>query len=104
MIVRIVRMHFSPSTVEDFLRIFYTNYDAIRHFEGCTHLELLHDLKDHAVCTTLSHWKDERSLERYRQSELFAGVWSRVKPLFTKRPEALSLISPGYAVPPGAKP
>lgn len=91
MIIRIVRMHFSPATADKFLKIFSASEQAIRNFEGCEHLELLRDVNGETIFTTLSHWKDEESLERYRKSELFASVWSRVKPLFVKRPEAFSL-------------
>ena len=92
MIIRIVRMHFSSATAEEFLKIFRANEEAIRHFQGCAHLELLRDVKDETILTTLSHWNDEESLERYRKSELFTSVWSSVKPLFSKRPEAFSLL------------
>lgn len=92
MIIRIVRMHFKESGVEEFLRIFRANEEAIRNFKGCTYLELLRDLKDETVYTTLSHWQDEESLEQYRKSELFASVWSPVKSLFAERPGAFSLV------------
>lgn len=92
MIIRIVRMHFTQTGVDEFLRIFRANEQAIRNFDGCMHLELLRDLKDETVYTTLSHWRDEESLERYRKSELFASVWSPVKSLFAERPKAFSLV------------
>lgn len=91
MIVRIVRMHFTEAGVEEFLEIFNRNKVAIRNFPGCTHLELLKDAEDSFTYTTLSHWDDERSLEAYRKSELFASVWGRVKTLFAERTQAFSL-------------
>ena len=92
MIIRVVRMHFTEAGVEEFLDIFNANKTAIRNFEGCTHLQLLKDLNDGFVYTTLSHWKDAESLERYRRSELFASVWGRVKTLFAERSQAFSLL------------
>lgn len=92
MIIRIVRMHFTEAGVEEFLDIFNANMEAIRNFPGCTHLELLKDKTDATVFTTLSHWKDEESLEHYRNSELFASVWGRVKTLFAERTQAFSLL------------
>lgn len=91
MIIRIVRMHFSEAGVEEFLEIFNRNKVAIRNFPGCTHLELLKDAEDAFTYTTLSHWDDEKSLEAYRKSELFASVWGRVKTLFSERTQAFSL-------------
>jgi heme oxygenase (mycobilin-producing) len=91
MIIRIVRMHFTESSSKEFLEIFNHHKEAIRHFPGCSHLQLLKDAKDPLCYTTLSHWDKPTSLENYRNSELFKGVWSRVKPLFSKRTEAFSL-------------
>ncbi len=91
MIIRIVRMHFTESSSKEFLKIFYRHKESIRHFPGCSHLQLLKDAKDPLCYTTLSHWDKPESLENYRRSELFEGVWSRVKPLFSKRTEAFSL-------------
>ena len=93
MIIRIVRMHFTEAGVDEFLSIFNTNREAIRNFEGCTQLDLLRDLDDPLVYTTLSHWKDTESLNHYRNSPLFASVWGRVKTLFSERTQAFSLIS-----------
>ena len=92
MVIRIVRMHFRESGVENFLAIFAANQEAIRNFRGCSHLELLRDLNDERVYTTISHWQDHESLEEYRKSELFASVWGRVKTLFSERTQAFSLI------------
>jgi heme oxygenase (mycobilin-producing) len=91
MIIRIVRMHFTESSSKEFLEIFNLHKEAIRYFPGCSHLQLLKDAKDPLCYSTLSHWDKPESLEAYRNSELFEGVWSRVKPLFSKRTEAFSL-------------
>lgn len=91
MIIRIVRMHFTEAGAEKFLEIFHANKVAIRNFEGCTRLQLLKDPDNEFIYTTLSHWKDPQSLERYRKSELFGSVWGRVKLLFADRTQAFSL-------------
>lgn len=88
-------MHFTEAGVAEFLAIFNANKMAIRNFEGCAHLELLKDLGDEHVYTTLSHWRDEASLECYRSSELFSSVWGRVKTLFSERTQAFSLLKVG---------
>lgn len=91
MIIRIVRMHFTEAGVEEFLEIFNHNKEAIRNFPGCTHLQLLKDHSDPTCFTTLSYWNDPASLDNYRKSELFGGVWGRVKTLFSERSQAFSL-------------
>lgn len=91
MIIRIVRMHFTEAGVEEFLEIFNRNKEAIRHFPGCTHLQLLTDSDDLRCYTTLSHWNSEEDLNNYRNSELFNNVWGHVKALFSERSQAFSL-------------
>lgn len=92
MIIRIVRMHFTEAGVGEFLEIFHRHEQAIRNFPGCTHLELLRDAESPNTFVTLSHWLNQESLDRYRQSELFAAVWGQVKSLFAQRSQAFSLI------------
>ena len=91
MIVRIVRMHFRAAGEEEFLSIFHSSKAVIRHFPGCIHLQLLKDINAVHTYTTWSHWQDAKDLETYRHSELFKTVWSKVKPLFSDRPQAFSL-------------
>lgn len=92
MIIRIVRMHFTEAGVHEFLEIFNRHEEAIRNFPGCLHLELLQDADEPNTFATLSHWSDRESLEKYRNSELFAAVWGQVKNLFAERSQAFSLI------------
>lgn len=91
MIVRIVRMHFKAENVEAFLKIFNGSRNAISSVEGCTHLELLQDADHPESFATISHWKDIRYLQQYRESELFKKVWSQVKVLFSKPAKAFTL-------------
>lgn len=84
-------MHFKAENVEAFLKIFEENKEAIRHFPGCTHLELLKDASHENVFTTLSHWNEASDLEEYRKSAFFKGVWAQVKVLFSENPQAFSL-------------
>lgn len=91
MLIRIVRMHFHPENVDEFLEIFQLNKERIRHFSGCIHLELLKDTNHPTIYTTLSHWNGPDDLENYRKSELFRTVWGQVKPLFSDRSHAFSL-------------
>ena len=88
MIRRIVKMTFHPEKVESFLAVYSKNWQQIKNFEGCAHLELLQDENDPAVFFTYSLWESEAHLQRYRLSNVFATVWSATKINFSDRPEA----------------
>ena len=91
MIIRIVKMTFMPEKVNDFLEVFNSSKHLIRNFEGCSRLELLNDINTHTVFFTYSYWESEEALNKYRNSELFASVWSRTKILFAAKTEAWSV-------------
>ena len=91
MIVRIVKMSFVESYVDQFLENFNLVKEQIRCFEGCKFLELYRDIQHPNVFFTYSYWKTEADLENYRKSDLFKNVWSKTKPLFNAKPEAWSV-------------
>jgi heme oxygenase (mycobilin-producing) len=91
MIKRIVKMSFQPDKVEEFKALFKANWQQIKAFEGCSHVELLQDVNNPSVFFTYSLWEDEGSVEKYRQSELFSRVWSATKILFNEKPRAWSV-------------
>jgi quinol monooxygenase YgiN len=84
-------MHFTEAGLDEFLVIFEKNMRAIRSMPGCCHLELMRDVDDPLAFTTVSHWADPKSLNAYRQSDLFGKVWGRVKTLFSQRSTAFSV-------------
>jgi quinol monooxygenase YgiN len=91
MITRIVKLTISPEHVQLFEQLFVANRERIAAFEGCTHLEILKDIHQPAIYFTYSKWRSAADIEAYRQSDLFNGIWSKVKPLFADKPEAWSL-------------
>ena len=91
MLVRIVKMSFEPSKIEEFLNNFHQNKNAIRNFEGCQLLELYADKHQTNIYFTYSYWENASKLENYRNSELFKQVWAKTKPLFNAKPEAWSV-------------
>lgn len=91
MIVRIVKMSFDPEKVNEFLLIFHANKDKIRHFNGCTFLELYQDKHQKNIFFTYSYWQSENHLESYRNSTTFATVWKSTKVLFNNKPQAWSV-------------
>lgn len=91
MITRIVRMEFQPEHVDKFLAHFSSIKSLIRGFPGVRYLELHRDAGQANVFYTYSKWDGEEDLEIYRQSELFKGAWSQVKPWFLAKPQAFSL-------------
>lgn len=91
MIKRIVKLTFQPDKIPDFLTIFEESKSKIRHFEGCSHLELWQAKAPANVFFTYSHWEDEMALDNYRQSEFFKATWAKTKLLFADRPQAWSV-------------
>jgi quinol monooxygenase YgiN len=88
MIKRIVKMSFDPAKVNDFLAVYRANWNLIRGFEGCHHVELLQVENSPNIFFTYSIWDSESHLNTYRDSELFNSVWSRTKVLFNDKPQA----------------
>lgn len=84
-------MNFVPDRIPVFLTIFNQSCGRIRRFDGCSHLELLRDMANENVFFTYSCWKDKKSLENYRNSELFKTTWGKTKELFAVKAEAWSL-------------
>lgn len=91
MIVRIVQMTFEPAKVPEFLQLFEERKERIRHFDGCTHLELWQDAHNENIFFTYSMWQSEEHLNHYRFSELFKDTWTRTKALFAAKPQAWSV-------------
>ena len=89
--IRIVKMTFDPTKVDEFLNNFNQVKEKIRAFEGVEHLELLNDKNKSNIYFTYSIWKDETYLEKYRHSDLFKGVWAQTKVLFNAKPLAWSV-------------
>lgn len=80
-------MSFKPEKVEEFKQLFEQYKLLIASAEGCLSLRLLQE-NESPVFFTYSEWQEESFLEQYRQSELFARVWSKTKTFFNARPEA----------------
>ncbi|MFT6866546.1 MAG: quinol monooxygenase YgiN [Cyclobacteriaceae bacterium] len=91
MIIRIVRMDFIEHEIQAFLEIFNNAKTQIKAFEGCEYLSLNRDITNENVFYTISHWKSEAHLEKYRNSELFKRTWAMTKQLFNEKPYAYSL-------------
>ena len=89
--IRIVKMTFEPTKVDEFLNNFNAVKEKIRGFNGVEHLELLQDKNNPNIYFTYSIWKDESYLEKYRNSDLFKSVWAVTKPMFVDKPEAWSV-------------
>ena len=91
MFVRIVKMEFEPSEVENFQKLFDRNKEKIRGFAGCNFLELYQDKSNKNIFFTYSYWQNEDALENYRHSALFQEVWRETKKMFSGKPEAWSV-------------
>ena len=90
MIKRIVRLSIADNKIDDFITNFNKHKTEIRDFNGCEHLELWQDGMDKNVFVTYSIWTSEKDLEKYRNSDLFKGIWKVTKTYFKDKPLAWS--------------
>ena len=86
-------MTFKPENIDGFKEIFGVYQKQIRAFDGCSGVDLMKDLNNECVYFTLSFWNTEEDLNSYRESYIFKNTWSKVKPMFSEKAEAWSLIS-----------
>ncbi|TCC90572.1 antibiotic biosynthesis monooxygenase [Pedobacter frigiditerrae] len=92
MLVRIVKMHFAPAYVDEFKTLFNNIKLLISNFEGCKDVKLLQHETDETIFFTISKWQGADDLENYRKSNLFIETWAKVKPNFSSKAEAWSLL------------
>ncbi|OAQ41745.1 hypothetical protein A5893_01120 [Pedobacter psychrophilus] len=91
MIVRLVKMVFNESEIDNFKSIFESAQLKIAKMQGCLKVDLRQEIDKPEIFFTISHWESENDLENYRKSELFINTWKLVKPLFKEKAEAWSL-------------
>ncbi len=92
MIIRIVKLTLQKENIEAFIQTFYSSQKTILNFEGCESVKLFKNSKNDNVIFTHSKWNSEDDLNNYRNSDFFRGTWSNVKPMFSAKPEAWSLM------------
>jgi quinol monooxygenase YgiN len=90
MITRIVKLNIADAHIADFRAAFRSNYPRISGFPGCNEVRLVHDVNNPNIHFTISVWDAESDLKNYRNSEIFAEIWSTVKPWFQEKAEAWS--------------
>jgi quinol monooxygenase YgiN len=88
MITRIVKLTFQEERIADFISFFDTINTRVSTFENCHGMRLMQEKGREHVVFTYSLWESEDALNKYRDSELFQGVWSTIKPWFAERAEA----------------
>ena len=91
MITRIVKMVFRPEETESFKALFNERKSLIRHFEGCTHLELWQDSLHPNTFFTGRIWESEEQLNAYRNSPFLEQTWKLTKQKFSAQPQAWSV-------------
>lgn len=92
MITRVVKLEFQQEQVETFLSHFEQVKWSVATFPGCRGMKLIQDIKNPCVVMTYSIWENEEALENYRISPLFQSIWPTIKPWFSAKPEAWSLV------------
>lgn len=91
MITRLVKLHFQPEKIEDFLSFFDTVNQVVNTFPGCQGMRLTQDILRPEIVFTISNWESEEALNNYRDSEAFGKIWKTIKPMFLEKPEAWSV-------------
>lgn len=92
MLVRVVKMQFNSDFIAEFKILFKTVNEKIASFEGCKGVKLLQHETELNVFFTISNWQSAQHLENYRNSELFKTTWAKIKPNFSVKAEAWSLL------------
>jgi quinol monooxygenase YgiN len=92
MIIRIVKLSFQENKSQIFIDLFNERKQAIRHVEGCLHLELWREENNPDIVFTYSHWENGEALDKYRFSDFFRDTWSKTKPYFKEKAQAWSLV------------
>lgn len=90
-IVRIVHLYFSEDYLEEFEIAFKKYKPELLQQDGCFDVHLYRVLGTEGEMATLSIWRDEACLDRYREGAVFRSMWGRIKPNFIKKPIAKSL-------------
>lgn len=88
MITRIVKLTFQEDKISEFIAFFDTIKTNVSGFPNCHGMRLLQQKDRPNVVFTYSLWESEEDLNKYRDSDLFQGVWSTIKPWFAERAEA----------------
>ena len=86
-----------PEGIQKFEQIFEKTAGLIRAFEGCHEVKLMRDISNEHVFFTVSRWTSENHLNAYRSSTLFKATWADVKPLFSEKAHAWSLLDMSFA-------
>ena len=84
-------MSFKEDKVQEFIEDFKNSKEQIMAFDGCELLDLLEVKGPGNIYMTYSYWKDEESLDAYRQSDLFKSVWIPTKEKFDAKAEAWTM-------------
>jgi quinol monooxygenase YgiN len=92
MITRIVKLEFQKSHLQEFLNHFEQVKWSVASFPGCQGMKLIQDIENPCLIMTYSIWENEEALENYRLSPLFKSIWPTIKPWFSTKPEAWSLV------------
>lgn len=90
MLVRIVKLTFDPDHLHSFYEEFEKHKLKIAAFPGCQGMKLLKGLEQPSIIMTYSHWDNSDALNNYRKSDLFSALWTKIKPMFSEKPEAWS--------------
>ena len=85
-----VRLTFSPETVDAFDALYVQFQARIQARSGCQMVRAMKVPGQPYQRATLSFWETQNDLDAYRKSTLFGEVWPATKALFAAPPQAQS--------------
>jgi quinol monooxygenase YgiN len=91
-LTRVVKLTLDPKHIEDFKQVWIGHKEAIATMQGCISLQAFQDHREPQIFFTISQWENEHALDNYRYSDFFKNLWSTVKPMFTAKAMAHSLM------------
>lgn len=93
MLIRIVKLSLKPERKHEFLTFYANSESFIKKQPGCLDVQLLQSMTDDNELFTYSKWASEDDLNAYRNSDFFRDLWPRVKPCFSAKAAAWSLMN-----------
>ncbi|OFX61669.1 MAG: hypothetical protein A2046_04560 [Bacteroidetes bacterium GWA2_30_7] len=88
MIVRIVKMQVNESNKVLFKQTLKDYQPLLKKQKGCMQIDMLNDKKIKDIYYSYTIWDNEENLKKYKNSDFYKELSSKVLPLCEKEPQA----------------
>jgi quinol monooxygenase YgiN len=86
MITRIMKLRLK-SSANEFVEYIDSIRDDISKYYGCHNIEVLNDKEDNKIFFIYSIWKNDKVLNKFRNSDFNREFWNTLLGMSEKRPE-----------------